>query len=87
MVLVVLVSRGLIHILCKPRATDRYFFQGFDDAAPAPWLAMFGAVVELVMVRQVSDVIAPGVFAFPKLCMKCVIAVLPDSLVVLRYMR
>ena len=87
MVLVVLVSRGLIHILCKPRATDRYSFQGFDNAASASRLAMFGAVVELVMVRQVSDVVAPGVFAFPKLCMKCVIAVLPDSLVVFRYMR
>ena len=51
MVFVVLVFRGLIHILCEPRATDRYFFQGFNDAAPASWLAMFGAVVELVMVR------------------------------------
>ena len=48
---------------------------------------MFGAVVELVIVRQVSDVVAPGVFALPKLCMKCVITVFPDSLVVLRYMR
>ena len=83
----ILVPRGLIHIFRKPRATDRYFFQGFDDAAPASWLAMFGAVVELVMVRQVSDVIAPGVFAFPKLCMKRVITIFPDSLVVLRYVR
>ena len=48
---------------------------------------MFGAVVELVMVPQVSDVVALRVLALPKLCMKCVITVFPDSLVVFRYMR